>query len=150
MSEPVILIVEDEEDDYILIRDAFESVGWTGHLCRVKDGWELMDFLLHRGQYQDPEDSPTPQIILLDLNMPSRDGRETLKEIKSHPRLRRIPVVVLTASSSKEDIMRSYELGVSSYIRKPIEFGRLVQHMEIFKKYWFEVVQLLPPEADIP
>lgn len=132
-----ILIVEDEEDDYVLIRDAFEAAGLAGHLDRVKDGRQMMDFLLHK---------PAPRLILLDLNMPSMDGRNALAEAKSHPRLRRIPVVVLTTSTSQEDVLRSYDMGVNSYIRKPLQFSRLVEQMEILKKYWFEVVQLPPPE----
>ena len=112
----------------------------------VSDGEELMDYLHHRGNFADMGSSPAPGLILLDLNMPRKDGRTALAEIKSHPSLRGIPVVVLTTSRAEEDILRTYDLGVSSYIPKPVTFEGLVDVMMTLKKYWFEIVEL-PPQG---
>ena len=101
-----------------------------------------MDYLTHRGAFADIEAYPQPGIILLDLNMPRKDGREALMEIKSDPRLRRIPVVVLTTSKAEEDVLRSYDLGVSGYITKPVSFEGLVEVMRVIGRYWFDIVQL--------
>ena len=142
-KEPVeILLAEDDEDDYLLTRDAFKESRLLNHLSLVKDGDELMDYLLHQGAYQKPTDSPRPVMILLDLNMPRKDGREALKEIKQHPDLRRIPVVVLTTSKAEEDVVSSYELGVNSFIRKPVDFHQFTEVIKVWKRYWFEVVEL--------
>jgi CheY-like chemotaxis protein len=112
----------------------------------VVDGEDLMDYLHHRGKYQDPASSPRPGIILLDLNMPKKDGREALKEIKSDPELRRIPVVVLTTSDAEEDIIRSYDMGVNSFIKKPVTFDGMVEIMKALGDYWFQIVELPPGE----
>jgi len=112
------------------------------HLYRVKDGEELMDFLLHRGAYGDERRSPQPSLILLDLNMPRKDGREALREIKSDPVLRRYPVVVLTTSHAEEDVVRSYDLGVNSFITKPVTFQGLLEAVRVLGRYWFEIVEL--------
>ena len=105
-----------------------------------------MDYPHHRGNFADMGSSPAPGLILLDLNMPRKDGRTALAEIKSHPSLRGIPVVVLTTSRAEEDILRTYDLGVSSYIPKPVTFEGLVDVMMTLKKYWFEIVEL-PPQG---
>jgi CheY-like chemotaxis protein len=107
----------------------------------VHDGEELMNYLKHEGQYAD-SNYQLPGLILLDLNMPRKDGREALQEIKSDPYLKRIPVVVLTTSKAEEDIYRTYNLGVNSFIAKPIAFNSLVQVMQNLKSYWFEIVEL--------
>jgi CheY-like chemotaxis protein len=102
----------------------------------------LMDYLFQRGRYDAPGAAPRPGLILLDLNMPRKDGREALKEIKAHPDLHRIPVVILTTSKAEEDIYRSYDLGANSYIAKPVTFDRLVELMQALGNYWVEFVEL--------
>ena len=144
-KNPVILIAEDDPDDFLLVRDAFLEFCVDNDLRWVKDGEELMDYLLHRGNYQNPEDAPSPGVILLDLNMPRKDGREALKEIKSLTELSRIPIVALTTSNAEEDVLYTYGLGINSFIRKPSSFGQFVDVMKVFDKYWNEIVRL--PQA---
>ena len=139
-----ILMAEDDPDDRLLTKEALEDNRLINDLHFVEDGEELMDYLCQRGQYADPDTSPRPGLILLDLNMPRKDGREALEEIKADPNLRRIPIVVLTTSKAEEDILRSYDLGVNSFIVKPVTFGALVEVMQALKKYWFEIVELPP------
>ena len=141
-----ILMAEDDEDDRLLALDAFTEVKLLNDLYFVENGEELLDFLYHRGAYADPETSPRPGIILLDLNMPKKDGRAALKEIKSDENLRSIPIIVLTTSKAEEDIYNSYELGVSSFIVKPVTFEGLVNVITNLGRYWFEVVELPPYE----
>jgi CheY-like chemotaxis protein len=138
---PIILIAEDDEDDYLLVRDAFMEFCLESDLRRVKDGEELMDYLNHRGAYTT-DDSPRPGVILLDLNMPRKDGREALKEIKSDPNLKRIPVVALTTSNAEEDVLYTYGLGVNSFIRKPAGYGEFVDVLKVFDRYWHDIVQI--------
>src|SRR5689334_12713850 len=115
-SQTVILMADDDQEDRMLTRDALAESRLLNDLRFVGDGEELLDYLLRRGAYTNPESSPRPGLILLDLNMPKKDGREALKEIKEHDQLRQIPIVVLTTSKAEEDIYRTYQLGVSSYI----------------------------------
>ncbi len=138
----MILMAEDDPDDRLLTQDAFDECRLTNELRFVEDGEELMDYLLRRGKYADPNDSPRPGLILLDLNMPRKDGREALGEIKSDPDLRRIPVVVLTTSKAEEDVLRSYDLGVNSFIVKPVTFDGLVEVVKALGKYWIQIVEL--------
>ena len=147
MDEPlvkpgVILYAEDDDDDYLLVKEAFEEAALHFDLRRVKDGEELMDYLLRRGAHQNAETSPHAMVILLDLNMPKKDGREALKEIKANPQLRRIPVVVLTTSRAEEDVFRAYDTGVNSYIRKPIHFDKFVEIAKGFANFWFNIATL--------
>jgi CheY-like chemotaxis protein len=114
----------------------------------VEDGDELLDYLYHRGKYADAGSSPSPGLILLDLNMPRKDGREALREIKADPDLRRIPVVVLTTSKAEEDIYRTYDLGANSFITKPVSFEGLVAVMRDIGRYWIEIVELPPNHID--
>lgn len=137
-----LLMADDDPDDRMLARDALTQARLANDLHFVEDGEELMDYLYHRGRYAKMADSPRPGVILLDLNMPRKDGREALKEIKADPDLRQVPVVVLTTSKSEEDIYRTYDLGASSYITKPVTFEGLVEVMKGLKKYWFEIVDL--------
>jgi CheY-like chemotaxis protein len=137
-----ILLADDDPDDRQLTRDAFMENRLANELVCVEDGEELMDYLHRRGRYQSLPDSPLPGLVLLDLNMPRKDGREALKEIKADPRFRRIPIVVLTTSKAEEDILRSYDLGVNSYITKPVTFKSLVELIKVIGHYWFEVVEL--------
>lgn len=138
----VILMADDDADDRMLTRDALEESRVLNELRFVEDGEELMDYLHRKGKYEDPASSPKPGLILLDLNMPKKDGREALKEIKTDPNLRRIPVVIMTTSKAEEDIFRSYDFGASSFITKPVTFDRLVELMKAIGEYWVEFVEL--------
>ncbi|MDX5419958.1 MAG: response regulator [Hymenobacteraceae bacterium] len=138
----VILIADDDAEDRMLVKDALEESRLKNSIHFVENGEELMDYLHHRGKYADTNEYPTPGLILLDLNMPKKDGREALKEIKADDRLKLIPVVVLTTSKAEEDILRTYDLGVSSFIAKPVTFTSLVDVMKTLSKYWFEIVEL--------
>jgi CheY-like chemotaxis protein len=135
-------MADDDEDDRLMAKEALEEARLTNDLNFVEDGEELMDYLHRRGKFSDPDSSPRPGLILLDLNMPRKDGREALKEIKSDPNLRRIPIVVLTTSKTEEDIYRTHDLGVNSFITKPVAFEGLVEVMKSLAIYWFEIVQL--------
>lgn len=137
-----ILLADDDPDDRMLAKDAFDESRLSNTFEMVEDGEELMDYLHHRGKYAGAEARPLPGLILLDLNMPKKDGREALKEIKSCPELKRIPVVVLTTSKAEEDILRTYDLGVNSFVVKPVTFEALVDVLKTFGKYWFEIVEL--------
>jgi CheY-like chemotaxis protein len=137
-----ILLADDDADDRMLAREALAESRLANHLEWVEDGQQLMDYLCRRGQWESPEKSPWPGLILLDLNMPRKDGREVLREIKSDPNLRHIPIVVLTTSKAEEDIFRTYDLGVNSFITKPVTFEGLVAVMRALGRYWFEIVEL--------
>jgi CheY-like chemotaxis protein len=142
-GKPVtILMADDDQDDCLLVKDAFVESRLVNELLFVEDGEDLMDYLYHRGKYADMTISPRPGLILLDLNMPKKDGREALKEIKSDPDLRSIPIVVLTTSKQEEDIIRSYDVGANSYVTKPVTFKGLVEVMKSLGKYWLEIVEL--------
>ena len=143
-----ILMAEDDPDDRLLARDAFAEARLRNNLYFVEDGEQLMDYLHRRGDYADPAQSPRPGIILLDLNMPRKDGREALAEIKSDKRLRRIPVVVMTTSRVEQDIVCSYDLGANSYITKPVTFSGFVEVIIGLGQYWFEIVELPPANPD--
>jgi len=137
-----ILLAEDDEDDSVLIRNTLKESRVVNDIHWVKNGEELMDYLLRQGAYENPKKSPKPCLILLDLNMPKKNGREALQEIKAHPVLHSIPVVILTTSQADEDIIRSYNLGANSYIRKPVSFSDFVETIKTLGKYWFEIVEL--------
>jgi len=137
-----IVMAEDDPDDRMLVQDALVTSRLINDLHFVEDGEELMDYLHREGKYTQLAKSPLPGLILLDLHMPKKDGREALKEIKSDPKLRRIPIVILTTSKAEEDVFRSYDLGVNSFIVKPISFESLVYVMKVMAKYWFEIVEL--------
>ena len=141
-----ILVADDDADDRMMIKDAFEENSVSNPLEFVNDGEELMDYLYRRGAYEHLKDAPYPGVILLDLNMPKKDGRTALKEIRADESLQRIPVVVLTTSKTDEDIMRTYGLGVSSFITKPVTFEGLCGVVKALSHYWFEIVAL-PPEC---
>ncbi len=138
----VILLVDDDEDDRLLTTDALRLAKVANELKTVCDGEELMDYLCHRGKYAPPAASPRPGLILLDLNMPRKDGREALREIKADPELRSIPVVVLTTSRTEDEINRTYDLGANSFMAKPVTFESLVQAMAAVTNYWFQIVEL--------
>ena len=137
-----ILMADDDEEDCMLVKDAWQESRLANDLRFVADGEELMDYLHHRGTFSSQTDSPRPGLILLDLNMPRKDGREALKEIKADVSLRQLPIVVLTTSKAEEDIVRAYDLGVSGFIIKPVTFESLVDAVTTLDKYWFEIVEL--------
>jgi CheY-like chemotaxis protein len=137
-----ILLADDDPEDRMLTRDALAESKCVNHLDTVGDGEELMEYLRRRGKYAHLNGVPLPGLILLDLNMPKKDGREALKEIKGDPHLRRIPVVVLTTSKAEEDIYRTYDIGVNSFITKPVKFEGLVAVMQTLSRYWVEFVEL--------
>ncbi|MDE3134351.1 MAG: response regulator [Acidobacteriota bacterium] len=138
-----ILMADDDEEDRDLTREALSRARLSNEVRFVGDGQELLDYLRREGRYGDRgDDAPTPGIILLDLNMPKKDGREALAEIKADAHLRTIPVVVLTTSRDEEDVIRSYNLGVNSFITKPVTFGSLVEVMSAWGRYWLEIVEL--------
>lgn len=145
----VILIADDDPEDRMLAKDALEENRLANDLHFVEDGEELIHYLKNEGKYRDCKTYPRPGLILLDLNMPKKDGREALKEIKHDARLRLIPVVILTTSKAEEDIVRSYNLGVNSFITKPVTFDGLVEIMKTLSKYWFEIVELPPLDTNL-
>jgi CheY-like chemotaxis protein len=138
----IILMADDDEDDILLTQKALQKGKLLNTLYSVKDGEELLDYLLLRGDHTDPAHAPRPGIILLDLNMPKKDGREALKDIKAHADLQDIPIVVFTTSKAEEDIYRSYKLGVNSFITKPVTFENMIEVMRALGTYWFEIVTL--------
>ncbi|MFN3580632.1 MAG: response regulator [Pseudomonas sp.] len=146
-----ILVADDDHDDCLLTREAFEDSQVAPTLDFVHDGEQLMNYLLHRPPYEDAKKYPLPGLILLDLNMPRMDGREALTEIKQHPLLRRIPVIVLTTSSSEQDIAQSYQCGVNSFITKPVTYSGLVDMVNLLSRYWLDMVKLpkLTPLSEV-
>ena len=139
-----ILMADDDADDRLLAKDALNECKITNALHFVENGEELLDYLRQEGKYASLANTPRPGLILLDLNMPRKDGREALQEIKADPRLRSIPVVVLTTSKAETDISRIYELGANSFITKPVSFDALIKVMSDLVHYWFELVELPP------
>jgi CheY-like chemotaxis protein len=145
-----ILMADDDPEDCMMTRKALEASRGVSDLRFVGDGDELMDYLMRRDKYADPLTSPRPGIILLDLNMPKKDGHAALEEIKIHPEIRRIPIVVLTTSNVEEDIELSYDQGASSFITKPDTYQGLVEAMKCFDQYWLEIATLPTTERVIP
>ena len=137
----VILMADDDADDRLLAQEALVESRVVNTLEFVEDGVELLDYLNSEGAYAD-DPKPLPGLILLDLNMPRMDGREALARIKGDPRLRLIPVVVLTTSSAEEDLVSCYSLGAASFLSKPVTFEGLVNMMKALGEYWVEFVQL--------
>jgi len=142
----LILIADDDADDRLMAKEALEECRLANQIDFVENGVELMAYLRHQGQYASLAGAPRPGLIILDLNMPKMDGREALQEIKADANLRRIPIVVMTTSKAEEDIYRSYDLGVNSFITKPVTFDGLVTVMKALGVYWIEIVQL--PDVD--
>ncbi len=143
----VILMADDDEDDRLLTADALRISKVANELKTVGDGEELMDYLHHRGKYAPPASSPRPGLVLLDLNMPRKDGREALREMKADPALQSIPVVILTTSQTEYEIASAYNLGANSFIVKPVTFDGLVEVMRVATEYWLQIVHL-PPGAE--
>ena len=136
-----ILLADDDADDRMMAADALAEARIANPLVCVEDGGELLDYLLGTGPYENAR-PPLPGLILLDLNMPRIDGREALSQLKKDPELRRIPVIVLTTSKAEEDILSTYDLGVNSFITKPVSFDGLVEVMRGLGHYWLEIVEL--------
>ncbi len=141
----VILLADDDADDREMTRKALAKNRLANAIFEVTDGEDLMAFLRREGRFAPPALAPTPGLILLDLNMPKKDGREALAEIKADPALRRIPIVVMTTSKAEQDIVQAYDLGSNSFISKPITLPALVDVMLVLGQYWFQIVQL--PDA---
>ena len=143
LAKPItILMADDDPEDRMLTQDAFTHCRVANDLRFVEDGQQLLDYLRREGNFTNSVDAPKPGLILLDLNMPRVDGREALKEIKSDPAIRRIPIIVLTTSKAEEDILRTYDLGVNSYVKKPVTFEGLVEVVETIGQYWVGIVEL--------
>jgi len=143
----VILVADDDADDRLMIFEALKENHLANDIQFVENGEELMDYLHRKGKYSDPAKSPRPGLILLDLNMPKKDGRECLKEIKQNQQIKDIPVIVLTTSKAEEDVYRTYNLGVNSFITKPVTFEALLSITRDLGRYWFEIVEL-PKSAE--
>lgn len=139
-SDYCILIADDDNDDQYMIKQAFSGINFQENIQTVNDGVELLDYLHKKGKYKDSAHA-LPKVILLDLNMPKKDGRQCLKEIKSHPALKKIPIIIYSTSSNPDDVSYAYENGASSYIIKPYSYQELVKTMEVFKLYWFNIVK---------
>ncbi len=145
----VILLVEDDPGDQELTRRALEEGKVRNTLQIVSDGEQALDYLFRRGRYVDPDSSPRPDLILLDLNLPKLDGRQVLENIRLTPELRRIAVVVLTTSNQEEDVVRSYDLGANSYITKPVDLVQFLRVVQALQEYWFEIVVLSSDGEDV-
>jgi CheY-like chemotaxis protein len=141
-----IVVADDDADDRMMIKDAFAESHLNNPVDFVEDGVELMEYLRREGKFQHMAGQPYPGFILLDLNMPRKDGRTALKEIKEAAELHRIPIVILTTSKAEEDILKTYNLGVNSFICKPVSFDKLVDIVKTVGHYWIEIVAL-PPEC---
>ncbi|UYQ92700.1 response regulator [Chitinophaga horti] len=137
-----ILIADDDADDREMLKAAFEESEVKQPLCFVENGEELLLFLKRKGKYADDLKYPFPHIVLLDLNMPKKDGREALHEIKTDKALKTLPVVVLTTSTEEKDILKTYELGVNSYVIKPVTYKGLVEFTRVFQRYWLDISEL--------
>ena len=136
-----MLVADDDEDDQVLMQEAIKESKINVNLHFVEDGEELLNYLKRQGKYSESK-FPRPSLILLDLNMPKKDGREVLKEIKSNDELRQIPVVIFTTSKREEDVYRSYNIGGNSFITKPVTFEGLVDVIKTITEYWFDIVEL--------
>ena len=146
LKQGIILMADDDPDDRLLVKDALcegqIEARITDQLRFVDDGEDLMDYLLHRGKHADAQSSPRPDLILLDLNMPRKDGREALKEIRLQEELRNIPVIVFSTSRADTDIKLVYSLGANSFVTKPVAFDSLVQTLSVLARYWLGIVEL--------
>lgn len=149
MNRGKILMIEDNRSDIELTRRAMVKSHITNELVVVEDGQEALDYLFGEGAYKDRDISRLPTIVLLDLKLPRVDGREVLRRIRESPLTRRLPVVILTSSSEEQDLAASYDLGVNSYIRKPVDFNRFVEAIRILGLYWL-VLNEPPPIGVTP
>lgn len=142
-----ILLVDDDADDREMAREAFADSHLRNDLHCVETGEEMLSYLRREGAYADPASSPTPGLVLLDLNMPGIGGREALQRMKADPGLKHIPVIVMTTSKADEDILNSYQHGANSYITKPVTFAGLINVVKGLQRYWLQIVALPPDPA---
>lgn len=147
MSEPIILLVEDNRDDEELTRLALEECKVTNQLVVVRDGQEALDWVFCTGKYQDRDSCPLPCVVLLDLKLPKIDGLEVLERMRNDPRTRRVPVVILTSSREEQDLIRGYDLGANSYIRKPVDFEQFTRAVRDLGVYWMVLNE--PPPSHV-
>ena len=145
MSNRVILLVEDNPDDEELTLRALQKSNILNPVTVVRDGVEALDYLLGRGAYADRDVRDQPQVVLLDLKLPKLDGLEVLREIRNDPRTKRLAVVILTSSAEEQDVLKGYELGANSYIRKPVDFTQFVEAVRQLGLYWLVLNQPVPP-----
>ena len=141
LTSMTILIADDDVDDRLFMDKALRQIGYTQTVKFVEDGEDLMSYLRREKQYTE-ENAPWPNLLILDLNMPRKNGFQALTEIKDDPKLRRLPVVVMTTSSADEDVLKTYNLGVNSFVTKPFNFNRLVEMVGALKTYWLDTVKL--------
>ena len=146
VAAAVVLLVEDNPAQQQLTRRALAQCQIPCDLFIVSDGQQAMDYLLRHGEYEDPDTSPRPDLVLLGLNMPKVDGRQVLKRMSAEPKLATIPVVVLTTSTLEQDVACSYELGCNSYVNKPVDVRDLVELLKQLGSYWLRLVVSPPPE----
>lgn len=147
MRLQTILFAEDDPDDRLLLQEALRTISSECDIRFVQDGNELIEYLRHRGRYESAIDSPQPALIMLDLNMPGKDGRDAAQEIKSDPELRHIPIVVLTTSKLEEDVIRLYDIGVNSFVRKPANFEGLLRLVRKVREFWLRTAELPVPRG---
>lgn len=140
-TEMTILIADDDSDDRMFLEQAMRQNGYTQAIQFVEDGEQLMAYLRQEGRYNE-SNAPWPNLLILDLNMPRKNGFQALREIKDDPQLRRLPVVVMTTSSADEDVVKTYNLGVNSFVTKPFNYNRLVEMTRALKAYWMDTVKL--------
>jgi CheY-like chemotaxis protein len=145
-----VLMADDDQDDCLLVKEAFHENKFKNDLKFVEDGEALMEYLRQSGRFSDPQAAPRPGLILLDLNMPRKDGREALREIKADDKFKHIPIIILTTSHEQEDIVRSYSVGANSFITKPVTFEGLRNLIGFIGKYWLEIVELPGESANVP
>ncbi len=143
-KQPVVLIVEDDADDFFFISRVLENIKskFKFDAIWVKDGLEAMDYLLRRGKWENPEKSPLPSLVLLDINMPKKNGLEVLKEMNEHENLKNLITIIFTSSRNELNVVLSYELGANSYIYKSSEIDKLGKKLELLFSYWFGIVEL--------
>lgn len=139
-----ILMADDDGEDCSLVAEALREIAAPYDLRFVHNGEDLFDYLHRRGEYEDAHDAPLPDLIFLDLRMPRKDGRETLRELKTDPHWRNVPVIALTTSTARDDVRFCYDMGVNAYVTKPATFRELVRILGAVTHYWFEVAELPP------
>ena len=137
----IILIADDDADDRMFLEQAMRQNGYSQGIQFVNDGEELMDYLYRKGEFNN-QNAPWPSMLILDLNMPRKNGFQALLEIKENPKLRRLPVIVMTTSSAEEDVLKTYNLGVNSFVTKPFNYNRLVEIVGTLKAYWMDMAKL--------
>ena len=147
IDSSLILIIDDSYADFKIMKRSFSKAGLNNHILHIDNGEEALDYVLNRGKYEDKESYSRPGIILLDLNMPTMNGKEVLKELKENPHTRRIPVVVLTTSSDEKDIDACYDFGANSYIVKPVSASGFYDAMKTLRDYWIEIAIVSRSEA---